>query len=714
MKYRKNVVYRLISLIITIVFILSACGGPIKLTITSQPQSQIKLEGENVTFSVEVKGGTPPYHYQWKKDGNDIPGADSQDYTISNLGVNHTGIYSVVITDSSVPQQTVVSNDAGLVVITRLRITQQPQSQTKSEGEGVTFTVEATGGAEPYFYQWMKDNVPISNATGSSYTINSVTSSDEGIYSVEVTESSVFNQHVISDEASLIVLQNQLPTVSKVSGPSGTIYQSSITFEWSGDDPDGYIDHYEYRKDGGSWTNTTQTSYTWNGYSEGSHTFEVRAQDNDGAYSNIISWSFEYISSTGGVDFTGPDYTGNYLLVSNESIDGVSTQYSGTLSVQQRINRPLKQPEGMYWYEPYLPLPEDLTLEKLAKPSKIPKPLATVGDTRSFWVDDWTTNTRYQMTATLQAIGNYCEIWVEDPSEIDTIKAQQLANEFDNVIYPNVTTYFYTPSDVNGDGKVAILCFDIQDGFSGSGGYIAGYFYPYDLYAYSNSNQMEIFYIDTYPTMHYPITDPIDVTRAYSTLAHEFQHMVSYNRNVIIEGTGPMDTWIDEGLSMAAEHMIYGVLNGRISYFNSSSSIANGHSLLYWDYYGDTLANYSLSYLFFQYLRLQLGHGNGVFKEILMDPYNDYRAIEDVIHKYLDPTLNLGRFMTYFRIATLLKRDTGYYGFKGDSDFDSVNPPLYSGNGENLRGGGALIKSIPGSFTDPGDRGNDIQYVGMP
>ncbi|MCD6545602.1 MAG: peptidase M30, hyicolysin, partial [Thermotogae bacterium] len=402
-----------------------------------------------------------------------------------------------------------------------------------------------------------------------------------------------------------------------------------------------------------------------------------------------------------------------YLLVSNESTDGNFDQYSGTLSVQSIDQKQLDQPEGMYWYEPHLPLPKDLSLEKLVNPSIVKKTLMNIGDTKDFWVDDISHGGRYQITATLQAIGNYCEIWVEDPNEIDQTKAQQLASEFDNIIYPAVTTYFYEPSDVNGDGKVTILCFDIQDGFSGSGGYVAGYFYAYDLYNFYDSNKMEIFYIDTYPTMHYPITDPVDVSRAYSTLAHEFQHMVSYNRNVLVEGNSSMDTWIDEGLSMAAEHMIYGVLNSRIYYFNNSSSIANGHSLLYWDYSGDTLSNYALSYLFLQYVRTQMGQGDSIFREILMDSNNNYKAIEDAIHNYLDSDLNFGRFMTYFRIALLLKENSGYYGFKGDADFDGVDPPLYTGTGENLRGGGALLKAISDSFTDPNDQGPDICYAGI-
>ncbi|WP_367362589.1 hypothetical protein [Mesotoga sp.] len=88
---------------------------------------------------------------------------------------------------------------------------------------------------------------------------------------------------------------NASPTVTKVSGPNGEISESSSTFTWTGSDPDGTITKYEYRKDGGSWvSNGTSTSYTWNGYSIGEHTFEVRAQDDEGAYSNIIIWNFTY------------------------------------------------------------------------------------------------------------------------------------------------------------------------------------------------------------------------------------------------------------------------------------------------------------------------------------------------------------------------------------------------------------------------------------
>lgn len=95
------------------------------------------------------------------------------------------------------------------------------------------------------------------------------------------------------------VYTNEPPTISKESGSSGTINQNSSTFSWNGNDPDGEIIEYQHRKDSGSWySNGLNTSYTWSGYSEGSHTFEVRAKDDNSAYSNIISWSFNYQPET--------------------------------------------------------------------------------------------------------------------------------------------------------------------------------------------------------------------------------------------------------------------------------------------------------------------------------------------------------------------------------------------------------------------------------
>ncbi|MGG3693249.1 Ig-like domain-containing protein, partial [Heyndrickxia ginsengihumi] len=290
--------------------------------------------------------------------------------------------------------------------------------------------------------------------------------------------------------------------------------------------------------------------------------------------------------------------------------------------------------------------------------------------------------------------------------------AALLGREFDNHIYTSDVDNFGTPSDVDHNGKVNILCYDIQDGFSGDGGYIAGYFSPMDLFNVENSNQSEIFYIDTYPLMG--MGSSKDVSAAYSTLAHEFQHMINFNQKVLVQGIDQTDTWIDEGLSMAAEQIYTGApLQDRIDYYNSDSDITNGHSLLYWDSYGDTLANYSLSYLFMQYLKDQCNQGDSIFKELINDPHSDYRAVEDLIHKYIDTNLTFGQFMTDFRAALVLKEQSGLYGFNGDSSFDSLNVKTYNGSSTYLKGGGAIVKTLNSKddFTIPADKGQDVTYT---
>ncbi|MGI5986117.1 MAG: M30 family zinc metallopeptidase [Oscillospiraceae bacterium] len=298
--------------------------------------------------------------------------------------------------------------------------------------------------------------------------------------------------------------------------------------------------------------------------------------------------------------------------------------------------------------------------------------------------------------------------------------AKKIGEEFDKTIYSLVTDNFYHESDVNSDSKIAILCYDIQDGFTGSGGYIGGYFYGGDLFNNSDenkSNEMELFYIDTYPAMGIDKNNP-DVAKAYSTLAHEFQHMVNFNKHRIETSIGNMDTWLNEALSMAAEHMYEGVQTNRISYYNRSEAVENGRSLLNWDDNNEVLANYSLSYLFSQYLRTQLEEAQPsknvkYFKEIIEDNERGYKAVENVIHKYIDKDMSFEEFMTNFRTAMLIKSNTGRFGFNGEEDFNTISTPLYLGGKKDLNGGGAIVKSISSSFTDPADKGANIKYLGI-
>ncbi|NQT73717.1 MAG: M23 family metallopeptidase, partial [Chloroflexi bacterium] len=84
---------------------------------------------------------------------------------------------------------------------------------------------------------------------------------------------------------------NILPTISIISGPSGTINYDDVTFSWQGSDTDGKVNGYERMMDGVG-ASTIFTSEPFNNLPEGSHTFNVRCLDDDGAYSSWATRTF--------------------------------------------------------------------------------------------------------------------------------------------------------------------------------------------------------------------------------------------------------------------------------------------------------------------------------------------------------------------------------------------------------------------------------------
>jgi hypothetical protein len=417
---------------------------------------------------------------------------------------------------------------------------------------------------------------------------------------------------------------------------------------------------------------------------------------------------------------------GDWLLVSNESTAVGTTQSTGTLPVSNESIETMETADlddEAYRINPVLPVDETAASIPVESGAMYDFSAKAVGDSRTFYTYNYRTATYSdQVTARLAYQGNNVEVWVEagNPKVVVTDEmALAMGQEFENKIYNLIRDNYYTESDVNSDGRVAILCYDIQDNYSGSGTtYAGGYFAGNDLTGSTYSNQMELLYADTWPTMGTDPSQP-DVTGVYSTLAHEFQHLVNANRNQLEEGGSTMDTWLNEALSLSAEDLYKGLLNERIQYYNKSSAIRNGRSLINWNNSNEVLANYALSYLFSQYLEAQMDETLGgdtsvkYFKEIIMDDSGGYQAVENVARKYLDAELTFGQLMTDFRAALVKKDASGIYGFGGQTDFDSISTPFYSGGTKSLEAGGAIVMSLSGPFSDTGNQGQSIAYLGL-
>jgi alpha-tubulin suppressor-like RCC1 family protein len=68
------------------------------LTITAQPQNQSVTLGGTASFSVTASF-QEPFSYQWKKDGNNVPGATNNPLVLVNLHSVDTGYYSVKVSN---------------------------------------------------------------------------------------------------------------------------------------------------------------------------------------------------------------------------------------------------------------------------------------------------------------------------------------------------------------------------------------------------------------------------------------------------------------------------------------------------------------------------------------------------------------------------------------------------------------------------------------
>jgi hypothetical protein len=244
------------------------------------------------------------------------------------------------------------------------------------------------------------------------------------------------------------------------------------------------------------------------------------------------------------------------------------------------------------------------------------------GDSQ-FWVGDYTkergTKDYYSLKDfNKKAENSACKIYLAtDISNVSQSTIDNLANEFLNTIKPKVSNFYGQESDVDGNGKVTILLFDIVDGATPSSGFIAGLFDPINensvasVNNYNNihgtflrTNEAEVLYVDC------KNQDAASIG-SKSTIAHEYQHMVGFNqRYIVYNRDADLDTWISEGEAMDMEFDVYGSqsIQARFSYFNTTDYLINS-SVINWNS-DSPLSNYSLSAAYFNFIRKKINNSS--------------------------------------------------------------------------------------------------------
>jgi hypothetical protein len=177
--------------------------------------------------------------------------------------------------------------------------------------------------------------------------------------------------------------------------------------------------------------------------------------------------------------------------------------------------------------------------------------------------------------AVAQYVGTHSVIYedVDAPEGgLSSSAFEEFGELFDTELYDVGTRAFGAESDVDGDGRVAILLTPVVNSFtevtSCDQSFVAGFFLALDINPGSagdrRSNQAEVFYSivpDPQGTISCDFTVEQVSRQVPVTFIHEFQHMISFHQHVLIRGGGVEELWLNEGLShlgeeLAADHFL--------------------------------------------------------------------------------------------------------------------------------------------------------------
>jgi hypothetical protein len=248
-------------------------GAP---AILIHPQSQVATGGTTRVFSV-LATNSLPLAYQWQHFGSNLPGATAANLALTNLAAADRGDYRVEITNA---YGSVTSDLATLTVNLPAQIFSPPTNQVVPSGSDVIFHVVATGDGV-VAYQWRRAGVAIIGETNDFLTLTDVQLSDQGNYSVVV--SNIYGS-ATSSSASLVV--NTPPSLTtqplSVAVPAGTNVTLSVTASGSP------TLRYQWRFDGVPLGGKTQASLVLLNLQSG----------NSGLYDVVVTNGFGMITST--------------------------------------------------------------------------------------------------------------------------------------------------------------------------------------------------------------------------------------------------------------------------------------------------------------------------------------------------------------------------------------------------------------------------------
>ncbi|MGH0150834.1 UNVERIFIED_CONTAM: hypothetical protein FKN15_071127 [Acipenser sinensis] len=177
---------------------LRVSAGKPKTVLTLESAGEI-FEGDSVTLSCMVEGGSGGWSYLWYKDSQystpvyrtDSSSGTGAGYTISAAALSQSGEYWCLAGRGSKPFYSQYSSAVKIQVseLPQTTLTLEPPFPEIVTGETVTLRCGVEGGSAGWKYLWYKDSedTPVLQTagriiTGDSYTITAAAVSDQGQY----------------------------------------------------------------------------------------------------------------------------------------------------------------------------------------------------------------------------------------------------------------------------------------------------------------------------------------------------------------------------------------------------------------------------------------------------------------------------------------------------------------------------------------------------
>ena len=360
-------------------------------------------------------------------------------------------------------------------------------------------------------------------------------------------------------------------------------------------------------------------------------------------------------------------------------------------------------------------------------PAQPRAPQMEVGNRQSFFSIDFRKHEQYIVHTTLQKVGKFCYIFVEDSQWKHTVNAatvEAVRHAFDDAtpadrtrgIYQIETELFGNPPNIDGEKRIYILLLDIRDLVTVSGGFIGGFFSPVDQQqgvlqhpefgTLVHSNERDMIYIDTHP---------LDAggEKGLGVLAHEFQHLIHWRHDK------DESIWVNEGCSDYAMFICGFSAEDHVTPFERNARV----SLVNWPHgTRSQLSHYGAAYIWMLYLHEHYG-GPETIAAVIKHRGNGITGINNALHSR-GVTKTFSTIFADWKVANFLDDSQfakGQYGYRNERlnlrlhRNHQSHPIAVTGNrldvyeadyiGLSATGGEGALNNCPSHAVDPGWEG---------